>query len=189
MKTLPIITALALLPISSFANVYNPFSDNIFIEYGVSLFSINSSEYELNDITVMEEDSSDFNGNGMIYAGMEYNGYQFGFAPEYSETDTTEMFALNVRAVFPFTSGKFQPYASLEIGFANLMYDDGELQFDDYAALYGIGAGIRYNITEKTNIKLGLEYQAMLFETDIDAYTYKVTTSGFSVVSSIGYRF
>ncbi|MBQ8294655.1 MAG: porin family protein [Alphaproteobacteria bacterium] len=192
MKKISIIAALALLPVTSFAEEsvqQNKLNPRFFIEYGISLYSNTSAEYELDGTKITEADSSAFNGNGSAYVGIDFDGIQIGIAPEFSETETEEIFGVSLRAIVPFLDGKTQPYISAELGFANMEYDDGSLSFDDTAVAYGIGAGVKYNFNDNLSIKGGLEYQIMNFETDVNGYEYTVDTSGFAITTSIGYRF
>lgn len=193
MKKISIIGALAFLPIASFASEniqeQNKFNPRFFVEYGVSLYSNSSTDYEIEGEKVGEADASTFNGGGMAYIGVDFDGVQIGFAPEYSDSDTEEILALNVRAVVPFMDNDIQPYVMAELGFASMEYNDGSIKFDDTAFAYGIGAGIKYNFNDNMNIKAGIEYQSMSFETNLNGYEYSVDTSGFMLTTSIGYRF
>ncbi len=193
MKKLSFIAALAVLPITSFANEVvqeqSKFNPRFFVEYGISLYSNTSSEYEIDGDKVGEADTSSFNGDGTAYVGVDFDGVQIGLAPEYSETDVEKLLGLNVRAVVPFMDGNIQPYVSVELGFANMEYDDGGIKFDDTAFAYGIGAGVKYSFNDHMNLKAGIEYQSMNFETNVNGFEYTVDTSGFALTTSIGYRF
>ena len=50
-------------------------------------------------------------------------------------------------------------------------------------------SGVKYSFNDNMNIKFGLEYQSMNFETDIEGFEYETDMSGFVFTSSIGYRF
>lgn len=193
MKKFSIIATLAILPVASFASEniqeQNKFNPRFFVEYGVSLYSNSSAEYELDGDKLGEADTSAFNGGGTIYVGVDFDGVQFGMAPEYSETETEELLGLSVRAVVPFMDGNIQPYVSAELGLANMEYNDGGIKFDDTAFAYGIGAGVKYSFNDNMNIKAGIEYQSISFETNVNGYEYSVDTSGFALTTSIGYRF
>lgn len=189
MKKISIIAALSILPIASFAEETKNLNPRFFVEYGVSLYSNSSNEIKFDGEKAGEADMSEFNGGGTAYIGVDFNGIQLGIAPEYAESDTEDLLGLNIRAVVPFMDGNIQPYVSAELGFANMEYNDGGIKFDDTAFAYGIGAGVKYSFNDNMNIKFGLEYQSMNFETDIEGFEYETDMSGFAFTSSIGYRF
>ena len=150
---------------------------------------------------------SDFNNYGSVYVGFDFNGIQIGISPEYSKNETEDIVAASLRAVIPFLTTSVQPYVALDFGTGitgtvtdkngnaikdatvKILYDDGTIKFDDTAFAYGFGAGVKYSFDKHTSIKFGLEYQKTSFETDVMDYEYSVDTDGFTLSTSLAYKF
>ena len=187
MKKISVIAALLMLPVASFAA--SDFNPRFFVEYGINLYSDTSTEYKLDGKKIDSADISDFNNYGSVYVGFDFNGIQIGISPEYSKNETEDVMGASLRAVIPFLTTSVQPYVALELGLANMDYDDGTMKFDDTAFAYGFGAGVKYSFDKHTSIKFGLEYQKTSFETDVMDYEYSVDTDGFTLTTSLAYKF
>ncbi len=170
--------------------------NRFFVEYYISLFSNYTTEEELSlegyGKYEVETDETKINQNGMFAIGLDFDGIQLAFAPAYHETETASSKSFELKLDAPIGDSQIKPYLSLGVGIGMLSADDLDID-NETGFTYGIGGGIMYEIDNNAFMKFGILYQSSNYDIDLDGSgyddTYKIEASGFSLITSIGYKF
>ena len=185
MKKTLLVAAISVLPLTAMAQTST--TPAFFFEYGSNFIKYNNSKVKIEGYSVSKENSFGINVNGFASVGIDYNGIQLALTPSYANNEDTSEFDMLARLDIPFLKGNIQPFVSLEAGLAVVSIDSADI--DDIGFAYGAGFGVKYSFNENLFIKGSFNFSGTTMNTKVYGYDVDITTYGFGLRTSLGYRF
>ncbi|MDR1826161.1 MAG: porin family protein [Rickettsiales bacterium] len=173
------------------ASAANASEHGFILSTGAEIFGSAEIKTKVEGFSPETEKSTDINGSGGFSLGYGNNKVMGAVSFSRSSDDLTSMNEFSVGGSFAFTNDTVTPYVSASVGIVSLNIDEdvfGE-EISATGFTYGIGVGVQYNMTDKTNLKVGLVYSGLSLSDEVYGYDVDVTGSNIGLVTSISVRF
>ncbi|MDR0803727.1 MAG: hypothetical protein LBO08_01385 [Rickettsiales bacterium] len=171
------------------ANAANDYG--FIVSTGANVLSSTDIKMSIEGVNIAKNTSGGFNNYGGFALGYGNNKMMGGVFFARETDDTTSINEFDIGWTYALMDTQFTPYISTNIGIASINID-ADVYGEEISATgfsYGIGAGVQYNLTDTSNIKVGLSYSGFSSSTKIYGFDIDIIGSAIALDTSISIKF